>query len=108
MKQLAIISAIVLSLFVSACGTILKPNQINKPHSSQLDIAIVALDAFGLIFFIIPGAVAFVVDYSNGTLYLPRHTLRLNDTSDEGVQKVLVKNGYNVNLADIQEAKNKK
>ncbi len=108
MKKIAIIITIFLSLFISACGTILKPNQINKPHSSQLDIAIVALDAFGLIFFIIPGAVAFVVDYSNGTLYLPRHTLRLSNTSDEGVQQALSQNGYDVSVSDIKKAKNSK
>ena len=51
---------------------------------------------------------AFVVDYSNGTLYLPRHTLRLSNTSDEGVQQALAQNGYNVSVADIKQAKNRK
>ena len=29
------------------------------------------LDGIGLLFFIIPGVIAFAVDFSNGTIYLP-------------------------------------
>jgi hypothetical protein len=59
-------------LFSVSCGTILKPHQANKPHSGQLDVTIVLLDSIGLLFLIFPGIIAFTLDYSNGTLYLPR------------------------------------
>jgi hypothetical protein len=32
---------------------------------------VVALDAVGLLLFFIPGVIAFAVDFSNGTIYLP-------------------------------------
>ncbi len=47
----------------------------NQPSRGQaagpLDWKIVALDAVGLLFFFVPGVVAFAVDFSNGTIYLP-------------------------------------
>ena len=97
-----------LALFISSCGTILKPNQVGKRHSSQLDVTIVLLDAIGLLFFVIPGVVAFIVDYSNGTLYLPRGGgIKLEDTSDEGIQKALSINGYSVSVDQIKSAASK-
>jgi hypothetical protein len=54
-----------------SCGTILKPYQINKPHSNNFDISVVALDSIGLIF-VFPGIIALFVDYTNGTIYLPK------------------------------------
>ena len=55
-----------------SCGTIMKPYQINQPNSGQLDATIVLLDSLGLVLFIFPGIIALTVDYSNGTLFLPR------------------------------------
>jgi hypothetical protein len=70
-----IISALcVTTIFMnfSACGTILHPERSGKSHSNKLDIGIVVLDGIGLLFFIIPGVIAYAVDFSNGTIYLPR------------------------------------
>ncbi len=36
-----------------------------------MDIGVVLLDGIGLLFFIIPGVIAYAVDFSNGTIYLP-------------------------------------
>lgn len=66
---------VVTSFFaLSSCGTILKSYQINKPHTNQLDLTVVILDSVGLLFFLLPGIIAFAVDYSTGTLYLPLST----------------------------------
>ena len=54
----------------SGCGTILHPERRGQPPG-PLDWSIVALDAIGLIFFIIPGIIAFAVDFGTGTIYLP-------------------------------------
>ncbi len=35
------------------------------------DIEVVLLDGIGLFFFIIPGVIAYAVDFNNGTIYLP-------------------------------------
>lgn len=52
------------------CGTILHPERRGQP-AGQLDWGVVALDAVGLFFFFVPGVIAFAVDFSNGTIYLP-------------------------------------
>jgi len=52
------------------CGTILYPARKGQP-AGRLDWGVVALDAIGLLFFFIPGVIAFAVDFNNGTIYLP-------------------------------------
>lgn len=39
--------------------------------SGKVDPNILLLDGIGLIFFIVPGLVAFVVDFATGAIYLP-------------------------------------
>lgn len=52
------------------CGTVLHPERRGQP-AGPLDWGIVALDAVGLLLFFVPGVIAFAVDFSNGTIYLP-------------------------------------
>ena len=52
------------------CGTILYPERKNQ-SAGRLDWGVVALDAVGLLFFLVPGVIAFAVDFNNGTIYLP-------------------------------------
>lgn len=59
-----------LSVGSLGCGTILHPERRGQP-AGELDWGIVALDAVGLLFFFVPGVIAFAVDFSNGTIYLP-------------------------------------
>lgn len=61
----------VFTVSASGCGSILYPERIGQPHSGPLDWKVVALDTIGLLFFFIPGVIAFVVDFANGTIYLP-------------------------------------
>ncbi len=67
MKKILTLFVAVLFLGVSSCGTILKDGRGGK--SGQLDIKIVLLDAVGLLFFLVPGVIAFVVDFNNKTIY---------------------------------------
>jgi hypothetical protein len=60
----------VLALQFAGCGTLLHPERRGQ-RGGNLDAGIVVLDAIGLLFFIIPGVIAFAVDFSNGTIYLP-------------------------------------
>jgi hypothetical protein len=69
-KILAASMAITLGLNLASCGTILHPERKGQT-SGHIDPAIAILDGIGLLFFIIPGAIAFAVDFSNGTIYLP-------------------------------------
>lgn len=56
----------------SSCGTILHPERIGQPPG-RLDPGVVALDGVGLLIFLIPGAIAFAVDFYTGAIYLPPH-----------------------------------
>ena len=55
---------------VAGCGTILHPERKGQPAGS-IDWKVAALDGLGLLFFFIPGVIAFAVDFNNGTIYLP-------------------------------------
>ncbi len=59
-----------LEMTTVGCGTILHPERKGQP-SGRLDWGVVALDAVGLLFFFVPGVIAFAVDFNNGTIYLP-------------------------------------
>src|SRR5690606_29818713 len=56
---------------LGGCGTLLHSERLNQPHGRDLDWKIVALNGLGLIFFFIPGVIAFVVDFHTGAIYLP-------------------------------------
>lgn len=66
--------ALVVSLLaqLTACGSIFYPERRGQIQGSgRMDPAIVVLDAVGLLFYIIPGVIAFAVDFATGAIYLP-------------------------------------
>ncbi len=66
--RLSAISA--LSITSTGCGTIFYPERRGQP-AGRLDWKVIAFDALGLLFFFIPGVVAFAVDFATGAIYLP-------------------------------------
>jgi hypothetical protein len=54
----------------SSCGTILYPERRGQ-KSGQLDVAVILLDGACLLVFVIPGIIAFAVDFATGAIYLP-------------------------------------
>lgn len=64
--------AIAISLLIqlAACGTIFYPERRGQ-ISGQIDPAVAIMDAIGLLFYIIPGLLAFAVDFITGAIYLP-------------------------------------
>lgn len=52
------------------CGTIFYPERRGQT-GGRIDAGVAVLDGIGLLFFIIPGVIAFAVDFGNGTIYLP-------------------------------------
>ncbi|GAV21318.1 hypothetical protein MMIC_P2301 [Mariprofundus micogutta] len=64
-----IISALIVNL--TACGTIFHSERMGQRHSGEMDIKIAVADGIGLLFFIVPGIIAFAVDFHYGTIYLP-------------------------------------
>ena len=73
-KQLIVgvclIVMIALIVQLAGCGTIIYPERRGQ-SSGKIDVGITILDACWLIVFIIPGLVAFGVDFTTGAIYLP-------------------------------------
>ena len=74
-------------LNATSCGTWIHPERKGQ-QAGRIDPGIAILDGIGLLFFVIPGVIAFAVDFSNGTIYLPPEGSRLsmreapNDSAD--------------------------
>lgn len=62
-----------LSTQLFSCGYVFRPERRGQT-SGKIDWAIVGLDAIGLLFFVIPGLIAFAVDIASGTIYMPAGT----------------------------------
>lgn len=85
------------------CGTILYPERRGQP-AGDIDWKVVGLDAIGLIFFFVPGVIAFAVDFSNGTIYLPSEECANRDeTSTEELTAVSIP-GDQLDVVTIEEA----
>lgn len=67
-----------LTASMAGCGTVLYPERIGQRHG-PLDWKVVALDTIGLLLFLVPGVIAFIVDFHNGTIYLPPEQVPMYD-----------------------------
>ena len=55
---------------LAACGTLFYPDRRGQIEG-RIDPAIAALNAIGLLFYVIPGLIAFGIDFATGAIYLP-------------------------------------
>ncbi|MBR9924443.1 MAG: hypothetical protein GYB28_05545 [Gammaproteobacteria bacterium] len=55
---------------LSGCGTLFHPERKGQ-LSGNIDPVVAVANGVGLLFFIVPGVIAYAVDFSNGTIYLP-------------------------------------
>ena len=78
--SLLMIAALSSQLF--SCGYFTHPERRGQKSTAKLDWPVVGLDAIGLIFFIIPGVIAFAVDFTSGTIYLPAHQQSSTNAAD--------------------------
>ena len=69
-NSLRIFICTVLIVQLMGCGTILYSERKGQ-KSGKIDAGVAILDGIGVLFFIIPGIIAFAVDFYNGTIYLP-------------------------------------
>jgi hypothetical protein len=81
-KLVALLVAAGFTIHLASCGTILHPERRGQP-AGRLDPGIVVLDAVGLLLFFVPGVIAFAVDFSNGTIYLPPESAAVPVVSGE-------------------------
>lgn len=60
---------------LTSCGSLIYPERrsarTDETMSKEIDFLILGLDAVGLIFFLIPGLVAFAIDFGTGAIFLP-------------------------------------
>ena len=66
---LALLAASTLPL--SSCGTLIHSERQHQAHSGRLDPNILILDGLGLLLYVVPGLVAFGIDFYTGAIYLP-------------------------------------
>lgn len=69
-KPLKLLISAALIFQLAGCGTILHPERKGQ-KGGDIDVGIAILDGLGLLLFLVPGVIAFAVDFSNGTIYLP-------------------------------------
>ena len=69
-KSISAILIVFLTSQLAACGTILYPQRRGQT-AGRIDPGVAVLDGVGLLFFIVPGVVAFGVDFATGAIYLP-------------------------------------
>lgn len=70
MRGISLLTGFVLILSVTSCGTILYPERRGQ-RAGHIDTEVAVLDGIGLLFFFLPGVIAFAVDFSTGAIYLP-------------------------------------
>jgi hypothetical protein len=78
---------------LSSCGALIHPERVGQPRTGRLDASIVLLDGLGLLLFLVPGLIAFIVDFATGAIYLPPDHYGLNDDPErtaEGLVKIPV------------------
>ncbi|MEB2871916.1 polyribonucleotide nucleotidyltransferase [Pseudomonas rhizosphaerae] len=63
----AVAAALVTQL--TACGTLFWPDRRGQIEG-RIDPVVAALDAIGILFYVIPGLIAFGVDFATGAIYL--------------------------------------
>lgn len=121
-KSMLVALAGVLVLQLTACGTLFHAERKGQQASTQVDPTVLILDCCGLLFGIIPGVVAIVIDYSNKTIYYTKAevkamnnasidsidrskmvVVKLDDMNNEAIEKALSQQlGQQVKLADLQ------
>jgi len=111
MNSLNVLVGAVLIVQLMGCGTIMYPERKGQ-KAGKIDAGVAILDGIGLLFFLIPGIIAFAVDFNNGTIYLPgtsRGSLDMDNlkqvkfdskhSSAASIEKIIMEEtGYTVKL----------
>lgn len=77
---------------VAGCGVLLHPERQGQ-QGGKIDVEVALLNSIGLVFFVVPGLVAFAIDFHQGTIYLPGGIT--SASSDDGLRVVKLKGKVN-------------
>lgn len=69
-RAIAIILCATLIFQLASCGTIIYPERKGQ-GKGKVDPTVAILDSVGVLLFIIPGLIAFAVDFHTGAIYMP-------------------------------------
>jgi len=83
-KMILTFMVIVFTIQITACGTIIYPERRGQT-SGRIDPSIAILDGVGVLLFIIPGLIAFAVDFSTGAIYLPSGKKKKVDSENDQI-----------------------
>ncbi|WP_425531232.1 hypothetical protein [Chromohalobacter sarecensis] len=78
-RWMAALTIVATTTTLAGCGTVFYPERKGQP-SGRVDPAVAIADGVGLLFYIIPGVIAYAIDFSNGTIYLPSRDTAQVDT----------------------------
>jgi hypothetical protein len=72
LRSRGVVGAIVVLalVFETGCGAIFYPERRGQ-KGGRIDAGVAVLDGIGLLFFILPGVIAFAVDFGTGAIYIP-------------------------------------
>ncbi|MCQ3830514.1 hypothetical protein HXX02_13790 [Microbulbifer elongatus] len=112
-RGLAATCLLTMVMNLTACGYFLYPERKGQ-SGGRVDPVVVILDGAALLFGILPGIVAFAVDFTNGTIYLPaggssaidRHISSADDSQHSGersAKPVIDQNGQAWIALPLQE-----
>ena len=89
LRSLCVIVAALFLVQALSCGTVLYPERKGQA-GGRIDPGVAILDGAGLLLFVIPGIVAFGVDFTTGAIYLPPVKKSSGSPDGEGTRVVLV------------------
>lgn len=69
-RLLALAGTTALAAPLGGCGTLLYPERRGQT-GGRIDPSVAILNGIGLLLFIVPGLIAFAVDFGSGAIYLP-------------------------------------
>jgi hypothetical protein len=68
-RAIASLCAATMLYLAAGCGTILYPERRGRTRG-RIDVGVAVMDGLWCLLFIIPGVVAFIVDFSTGAIYV--------------------------------------
>lgn len=69
-RWIAVVVVTSLAASLAGCGTLFYPERKGQLQG-RIDPGVAIADGLGLLLFIVPGVIAYAVDFSNNTIYLP-------------------------------------
>lgn len=81
-KSLIAVSVATYLVSSTGCGLLLHPERQGQT-GGRIDPAVAILNGVGLLLYVVPGLVAFAIDFHTGTIYLPNTQAALSEGSSD-------------------------